>query len=237
MEYNKFSVKDLKTILDKKGVKGCSKYRKDELINILSKLENIEDEVEKENEVNIPEPPELKIDNKENNIENEQKNENNEEAKIEEESNTQELEIEEKDQELEIEEENNTQELEIEVENTEEVKPLVEERIKDPVKLFENFKPSLAISGDKKSEILKGMIEFKTAQKMMERQEIQREIDKVANQLKIMREEYLSIIDLIKRDLKEVRESFLMANLIILHNFSFLPLDKLPIFKSQALKK
>lgn len=182
MEYNKFSVKELKNILEQKGVKGHSKYRKDELINILTKLENIEDEVEVENieDLLLPLPPILK-----------------EETKDSEESNAN------------------------------------EERIKDSVKLFENFKPTLAISGNKKSEILKGMIEFKTAQKMMERQEIQTEINKVLAEARAMRQEYLSIIDILKRDLKEVRESFLMSSLIILHNFSFLPLDKLPIFKNQ----
>ena len=68
---------------------------------------------------------------------------------------------------------------------------------------------------------------------MMERQEIQTEINKVLAEARAMRQEYLSIIDILKRDLKEVRESFLMSSLIILHNFSFLPLDKLPIFKNQ----
>lgn len=209
MEYNKFSVKELKNILEQKGVKGHSKYRKDELINILSKLENIQDEVEEETQ-----------------------KENLEETLVETQKENLEIDVE-------------TQEDEIDVEPQEELLPLppllkeeepvqpVEERIKDPVKLFENFKPSLAISSDKKSDILKGMIQYKTAQKMMERQEIQNEINKVLAEVRGMRQEYLSILDNVKKDLKEVRESFLMANLIILHNFSFLPLDKLPIFKNQ----
>ena len=225
MEYSKFSVKDLKTILDKKGVKGYSKYRKDELINILSKLENIEDEVEKEEKkeenLEIPLPP--KFENFESIIQNEDTIEIEDDVKEEKNKN----EVNDNEEEIQIEDD-------IKEENSQMIKPESSENIfKDPVKLFENFKPSLSISGDKKSEILKGMIQYKTAQKMMERQEIQNEINKVLAEVRVMRQEYLSMIDIIKKDLKEVRESFLMANLIILHNFSFLPLDKLPIFKSQ----
>jgi hypothetical protein len=252
MEYNKFSVKELKTILDKKGVKGYSKYRKDELVNILAKLENIEDE--ENNELDIPLPPKIEFKNikpdQDKNKENQEiVNENKQDQEIVNE-NKQDQEIVNEDknkenQEIEIEDNETEENQEIEIEDNEEShlseevpkNENVEERIKDPVKLFENFKPTLAISGNKKSEILKGMIEYKTAQKLMERQEIQREIDKVANDLKIIRQEYLAITDLIKKDLKEVRESFLMSSLIILHNFSFLPLDKLPIFKSHQLKK
>jgi hypothetical protein len=203
MEYSKFSVKELKGILDQKGVKGYSKYKKDELINILSKLENIEDEETKENEAQ----------------------ETKETSEVEADSIPLPPEP--------IEEEGSKEEVESSEVPPEVPEEPLEERIKDPVKLFENFKPTLAISGNKKSEILKGMIEYKTAQKLMERQEIQNEINKVLAEVRVMRQEYLSMLDIVKKDLKEVRESFLMANLIILHNFSFLPLDKLPIFKSQ----
>jgi hypothetical protein len=224
LEYSKFSVKELKTILDKKGVKGCSKYRKDELINILSKLENIEDEENDENkeELEIPLPP--KIEGYEEELEN-----NNSEENEDIQNNEIEIEEDEKKEEIEIEED----EAKKEIQNKEDEIKVNEENLKDSVRLFENFKPTLAISGDKKSEILKGMIQYKTAQKMMERQEIQNEINKVLAEARVMRQEYLSIIENVKKDLKEVRESFLMANLIILHNFSFLPLDKLPIFKNQ----
>jgi hypothetical protein len=229
MEYSKFSVKELKTILDKKGVKGCSKYKKDELINILSKLETVEQEnndVEdiKDNEedlLHIPLPPPLSSSLEEKEIAALPLPESLE-GKTSEDN-----EMEQNDNENEL-----TQEEELEEDIKLEEK-LNDERIKDPVKLFENFKPTLAISENKKSDILKGMIEYKTAQKLMERQDIQRSIDKVSAEVKIVRQEYLAMFELVKKDLKEVRESFMMSTLIILHNFSFLPLDKLPIFKKK----
>jgi len=149
-------------------------------------------------------------------------------------SNVPQKDIEKEKKKVENEEKKRQKELEKEEPQNEEsndIKP--NERIMDPVRLFEQFKPSLNVAENKKSDILKGMIQYKTAQKLMERQEIQREIDKVAIELKVMRQEYLGMIDIVRKDLKEVRESFLMAMLIILHNFSFIPLDKLPIFKNQ----
>jgi hypothetical protein len=232
MEYSKFSVKDLKNILDKKGVKGCSKYKKDELISILSKLETIEQE-DKE-EFYIPSPPAIpsSIKEKEEKEINEYKEkeslplpelfEKSEEEHVKEEE---EEHVKEEEEEL-TSEDQAMEELKLE-------EKLNDERIKDPVKLFENFKPTLAISEDKKSDILKGMIQYKTAQKLMERQEIQREIDKARTEVAILRQEYMAMFELVKKDLKEVRESFMMSTLIILHNFSFLPLDKLPIFKKK----
>jgi hypothetical protein len=239
MEYSKFSVKDLKSILEKKGLKGVSKYKKDELINALLKLESIEHEENETSEVDIqiPLPPPLFS-----------SEESNQKIKNEEGSNQEELIKEEEKAEVElINEEGSIQEelineeekAEVELELEKELEKEIPEndkssnRITDPVRLFEQFKPSLNIAEDKKSDILKGMIQYKAAQKMMERQEIQREIDKVSMEVKIMRQEYLAMIDMVKKDLKEVRESFLMSTLIILHNFSFMPLDKLPIFKNQ----
>jgi hypothetical protein len=231
MEYSKFSVKDLKSILEKKGLKGVSKYKKDELINTLLKLESIEKEENEENgtqevqenDIQIPLPPPL----------------------IQAEEVPKETNVEEKTEEIQAEEELTEEDnagIEIEVEkeleketpeNEESNDSNTNDKIMDPVRLFEQFKPSLNVAENKKSDILKGMIQYKTVQKMMERQEIQREIDKVSMEVKIMRQEYLAMIDMVKKDLKEVRESFLMAMLIILHNFSFMPLDKLPIFKNQ----
>jgi hypothetical protein len=234
MEYSKFSVKDLKSILEKKGLKGVSKYKKDELINALLKLESIENE-ENETDVQIPLPPPLvtfpeevkrEVDPSES-LQSINVNEVKEETKTEESQCNEEKELDEEDKaEVEI-------ELEKELEKEESSDTVHNDKIMDPVRLFEQFKPSLNVAEDKKSDILKGMIQYKTAQKMMERQEIQREIDKVSMEVKIMRQEYMAMIDIVKKDLKEVRESFLMSTLIILHNFSFMPLDKLPIFKSQ----
>jgi hypothetical protein len=238
MEYSKFSVKDLKSILEKKGLKGVSKYKKDELINTLLKLESIEKEENEENrtqevqetDIQIPLPPPL-IQAEEVQAEKVQA-EKVQAEKVQAEKVQAEEELTEEDNagiEIEVE-----KELEKETPENEEANDSnPNDKIMDPVRLFEQFKPSLNVAENKKSDILKGMIQYKTAQKMMERQEIQREIDKVSMEVKIMRQEYLAMIDMVKKDLKEVRESFLMAMLIILHNFSFMPLDKLPIFKNQ----
>jgi hypothetical protein len=243
MEYNKFSVKGLKSILEKKGLKGVSKYKKDELINTLLKLEAIENEENETQEVDIqiPLPPplvssaeEVKLEEVQNDQKPEELNEENKDETVENKDETvenkEEL-TEEDNAGIEIAVEKELEKEEPQNEESNDIKP--NERIMDPVRLFEQFKPSLNVAENKKSDILKGMIQYKTAQKLMERQEIQREIDKVAIELKVMRQEYLGMIDIVRKDLKEVRESFLMAMLIILHNFSFIPLDKLPIFKNQ----
>jgi hypothetical protein len=228
MEYSKFSVKELKTILEQKGLKGVSKYKKDELISTLLKLETIEKEENEshENDIQIPLPPPLPISSVKEEINEEQNNQIIQEGKNDQE-NTEEMNEEDK-AELEIELEKELEKPEPEHNETKH-----NERIMDPVRLFENFKPSLAVSESKKSDILKGMIQYKTAQKLMERQEIKKDMDKLATDIQILRQEYLTMLDVVKKDLKEVRESFLMAMLIILHNFAFMPLDKLPIFKGQ----
>jgi hypothetical protein len=241
MEYSKFSVKELKNVLEKKGLKGVSKYKKDELINLLLKLENIEKEEEKNENV------EKEIEEKNENVEKEieEKNENIEipepPASLLEEIGTEETQIEREieTEETQIEREIETEKIQDELDKTDieniqtELEKESDQKIKDPVRLFENFKPILNVAENKKSEILKGMIEYKTAQKLMERQEIKKDIDKIAIDIQILRQEYLAMLDVVKKDLKEVRESFLMSMLIILHNFSFMPLDKLPIFKNQ----
>jgi hypothetical protein len=201
MEYSKFSVKELKSILDKKGFKGYSKYRKDELINLLSQMKDIEEE-EKENEV-------IKNDTVQ----------------------------EEKEIIEEITDEDNTlkQEEKIEIPP---LPPKIEEVKKkegvinssDPAGFLQHVKSGISnLTPDKKSDILKSIVEYKTVQKLQEHKKLQDEFNKLNLRCDYLQEE----INYLKSYTKEVRESFLMSMMIIMHNFSFLPLEKLPIFKKK----
>ena len=213
MEYSKLSVKELRSIMEQKKMKGYSKCRKDELIAILAKMEDMEKEdsdtesVQDETEetsleevssevLEIPSLPEFVKENMSVEI-----------SKIPEVSAEQVINI-----------------------------PKVYDKIefpKDPVLLMQQFKTTLNIAPEKKMEVLKTIAQYKTDEKVRERQSIQNEIEKVRQEYKIednkLKEELLKT----KEELKEVRESFIMSLLIIMHNFSFLPLEKIPIFKNK----
>jgi hypothetical protein len=199
MEYSKLSVKELRSIMEQKKMKGYSKCRKDELINILAKMEDMEKE----------EPEEIEEEIEENDI----------------------LEIPNLPESIQI-----TKIEPVQTVSNIPIPPKVYDQIefpKDPVLLMQQFKTSLNIAPDKKMEVLKTIAQYKTDEKVRERQSIQNEIEKVRQEYKQednkLKEELLKT----KEELKEVRESFIMSLLIIMHNFSFLPLEKIPIFKNK----
>jgi len=232
MEYSKFSVKELKSILDKKGFKGYSKYRKDELINLLSQMEDIEEEERVENEETTKEEKQENSSVKE--------AEENDEKKIKDEITSEENEIIQNTIEEIIEEEsegkveeNSNQKIEIpelpqKIEEVKKKEGLISSQ--NPVSFLEHVRSGIGnLTSDKKSDILKSIVEYKTVQKMQEHQRLQDEFNKLHTRCEFLQEE----INYLKNYTKEVRESFLMSMMIIMHNFSFLPLEKLPIFKKK----
>ena len=264
MEYSKFSVKELKSILDKKGFKGYSKYRKDELIGLLSQMQDIEEEERVEEEERQKEEENKEIINS---AEDSIKNSENQEEKNTKESEQKDEESEQKDEESEIientiqeimdedqtietvessiESEKNIEEKQEDTKKNDEQKieipPLPEkfEEVKkkeglinstNPVSFLQHVRSGIGnLTTDKKSDILKSIVEYKTVQKMHEQQRLQEEFNKLHIRCEYLQEE----INYLKSYTKEIRESFLMAMMIIMHNFSFLPLEKLPIFKKK----
>jgi hypothetical protein len=191
--------------MEQKKIKGYSKCRKDELIAILAKMEDMEKEdPEDDNEedfeeeiedsvLNIPELPEFV---KENSI-------------------------------VEIKKVDTTTQIQ---------QPKVYDQIefpKDPILLMQQFKTTLNIAPEKKMEVLKTIAQYKADEKIRERQTIQNEIEKVRQEYKQEDNKLKEELIKTKEELKEIRESFIMSLLIIMHNFSFLPLEKLPIFKNK----
>lgn len=215
MEYSKFSVKELRSILDKKGFKGYTKYRKDELINLLKQMKDIEEEEKNEEKERVEKQE--KINNGE--IIEENKEESDELSDLEKE----------------------TEETDITKEEKIDIPPLPEkvEEIKkkeglisssNPEAFLQHVKSGISnLSSDKKSDILKSIVEYKTVQKLHEHQRLQEEFNKLHSRCDLLQEE----INYLKSYTKEIRESFLMSMMIIMHNFSFLPLEKLPIFKKK----
>lgn len=211
MEYSKLSVKELRSIMEQKKMKGYSKCRKDELISILAKMEDMEKE----------------------DSDTESIQDGNEETSLEEFSSDEVLQIPSLPEFI---KENMSVEISKVPEQETKVIPKVYDQIefpKDPVLLMQQFKTTLNISPDKKMEVLKTIAQYKTDEKVRERNNIQNEIEKVRQEYKQednkLKEELLKT----KEELKEVRESFIMSLLIIMHNFSFLPLEKIPIFKNK----
>lgn len=210
MEYSKFSVKELRSILDKKGFKGYSKYRKDELINLLSQMKDIEEEEKKEEQERIEKQEKIdKGEIVEENVEH----------------------VEEQEQEKEEVQEQGKIDIPPLPQKIEEVKKkegLISSS--NPAEFLQHVKSGISnLTPDKKSDILKSIVEYKTVQKLHEHQRLQEEFNKLHERCNFLQEE----INYLKGYTKEVRESFLMAMMIIMHNFSFLPLEKLPIFKKK----
>jgi hypothetical protein len=245
MEYSKFSVKELKSILDKKGFKGYSKYRKDELVNLLSQMEDIEEEERIEEELQKEEENKNEITDSSESSSKESEEPKDETKEPKDETTEEEKEIiqntiQEIMDDEEISKEQGNQE-EISEEQKIEIPPLpskIEEVKKkeglisssNPVNFLEHVRTGIGnLTSEKKSDILKSIVEFKTVQKMQEHQRLQDEFDKLHTRCNFLKEE----INYLKNYTKEVRESFLMAMMIIMHNFSFLPLEKLPIFKKK----